>query len=114
LKKKTRRNPGSSIPDIILQQLGGFRFIAMTGAKHFQQARVNALQFTIPANQSGANRVLIELDHGTDTYNVTFFKLSRKKYVIIPVIKIVSSINGAYADQLREIFTRVTGLDTHL
>ena len=44
--------------DTILEQLGGNRFISMTGAKTFVWDD-NKLQFSIPRNQSKANKVVI-------------------------------------------------------
>jgi len=59
----------------ILSQLGGNRFIAMTGAKMFTQDQ-NALNFRLPANfaNQGINHVRIELN-GNDLYDIRFGKV---------------------------------------
>ena len=58
------------IASIILQQLGGRRFVAMTGAKCLV-AIDNGLRFRIGRNGSKANMVNIVL-RGDDTYTMTF------------------------------------------
>jgi hypothetical protein len=55
-----------------------------------------------------------------DTYDLRFFrvtggKLNKRTYTFSPIQrKDIKVINGIYSDQLQEIFTRVTGLYTHL
>ena len=51
--------------NIILEQLGGNKFIAMTGAKNFVSDG-NTLRMTLPKNRSKANRLYVTLD-ATDT-----------------------------------------------
>ena len=43
-----------SVPKIILEQLGGQKFIAMTGCRNFVGDK-NMLRMTIPKNMSKAN-----------------------------------------------------------
>ena len=62
-----------SIAGTILEQLGGNKFIAMTGASHFVSDG-NTLRMTLPKNGSKANRLYITLDEGTDTYTMHFFR----------------------------------------
>ena len=92
----------------ILSQLGGNRFIAMTGAKMFTQDQ-NALNFRLPANfaNQGINHVRIELN-GNDLYDIRFGKVRGLNF------KVVSTLSDVYADTLQTVFTDVTGLDTRL
>ena len=49
------------VAEKILEQLGGQKFIAMTGANHFV-ADGNTLRMALPKNASKANRLYITLD----------------------------------------------------
>ena len=98
----------ATIAQTILQQIGGNRFAAMTGAKNFVSGS-NMLQFDIGRGAANkASKVRITLDT-SDTYSMEFF------YVRGVVCKTCAGhTKGIYADQLQEAFTRITGLDTHL
>lgn len=107
-----------SIANTILEQLGGNKFIVMTGAKNFLSDG-NTLRMTLPKNRSKANRLYVTLD-ATDTYTMRFFRytagrLNKKTFAWSPDkqedIKVVS---GVYADMLQDIFTATTGMATHL
>jgi hypothetical protein len=92
----------------ILDQLGGNKFIAMTGAKHFT-AGFNTLSFQLPGNFAlkritGVRIVLTD----ADLYDMTFMKRFKGD------IKVVEEVEGLYFDQLQDVFKSVTGLDTHL
>ncbi|EJQ9383877.1 hypothetical protein ABDM08_004884 [Salmonella enterica] len=94
----------------ILRQLGGNKFIAMTGAKQFCYFDDNGeygLCFRLPARfaRHGINVVRIKLTW-QDTYEVTFFCVSSNKN------KKVFQRTDVYFDELQNIFTEVTGLDT--
>lgn len=93
---------------IILAQLGGRRFILMTGAKNLQSTP-NSFSFRLPKAFAlqGINHVKIELTPA-DLYRVTFGKIKGLDYKIIRVE------DGIYADGLRLTFTHYTGLDTSL
>jgi hypothetical protein len=95
------------IATTILQQLGGNRFIAMTGAKNFLAVEAG-LTFQIP-QKNNINKVNITLDVD-DTYRMTFYKFSMKNLTT----KIIYTVGGVYFDQLQKIFTEQTGLETHL
>ena len=93
----------------ILEQLGGRKFVTMTGAKDFLSLKSGGLQFKLPsrfANQ-GINFIRIRLTPN-DLYEVEFGKVFRLNYTII------ETHNDVYFDELQSLFTRVTGLDTHL
>lgn len=106
-----------SIPTIILEQLGGNKFIAMTGTKDFVGDH-NTLRMTLAKNASKANRLWVTLDDD-DTYTMNFFKytpgrLSKKTWTFTEDKKVdVYTVSGIYFDQLQEIFTEVTHLYTH-
>ena len=96
------------IAEAILQQLGGRRFIVMTGAKHFV-ADGNALRFRLPSDfaKNGVNAVRITLN-GCDTYDLVFSNVSGLD------VTEIATVTGIYADQLRDVFRSETGLDTTL
>jgi hypothetical protein len=85
----------------IVQQLGGNRFVMMTGAKFLFLSDSVSIKLTIGSMKSVDVR--LEAD---DTYTV--FGVSRKKS-IKPTL-----LNGIYAEDLAKVFTSITGLDTHL
>ena len=95
----------------ILTQLGGRRFISMTGARDLVGG-ANYLMFSLPAGlaRDGINQIRISLDW-TDTYIFEALKVSRGSKMNGDTIK---KLTGVYADDLQEIFTNITGLDTHL
>jgi len=96
---------------IILQQLGGRRFTAMTGARDLIGDE-NSLMFRLPKGfaKNGINKVRITLDW-TDTYTFEALKIYRGAELKFDVIE---KQEGVYAEELQGVFTRITGLDTHL
>lgn len=106
-----------NVAETILNQLGGNKFLAMTGAKGLG-GWDTGLQFSLPARfaKNGIRRVRIELTPA-DLYNVTFYKSKRERVapcVTIPGFIEVERHEMIYADQLQPLFTQATGLDTHL
>ena len=99
------------IAQTILSQLGGRSFIIMTGARGLIGGE-NFLMFRLPAGfaKDGINTVKITLDW-TDTYIFEALKVSSGSEQKIDIIE---KLDFVYADDLQEIFTRITGLDTHL
>ena len=97
-----------TVANTILEQLGGRRFIAMTGAKHLAGA-ANSLSFQLPSRfaTDGINAVRVTLDP-SDTYTVKFFKCWGTK------IKELGEVSDVYAADLRRVFTERTGLDCTL
>ncbi len=90
----------------ILEQLGGNRFVAMTGARALVSSP-DALSFSIGRGATkGINKVKIIL--ADDLYRVEFYKLRGMD------IKLIATVDGVYADRLQEVFTEQTGFDTHL
>lgn len=107
-----------SVVDEILRQLGGNKFIAMTGSKNFVSDG-DTLKMCLVKNISKANMLYITLDDN-DTYTMRFIyyvsgRLNRKTFEWIDEkITEVETISGLFAEDLQKVFTRVTGLDTHL
>lgn len=93
----------------ILQQLGGHKFICMTGAQYItydSQATTPNLSFKIRDSRT-VTHVTIKLD-ATDTYTIEFMKARG------PKIKTVATKTGIYDTMLRDTFEEVTGLHTSL
>lgn len=96
-----------SVAKTILNQLGGNKFLVMTGAKHLFDLG-NGLQFKLP-NFAGVriNAVRITLDP-SDTYSVEFGRVRGSTYSKL------SEHNEIYADSLVSLLERETGLATSL
>lgn len=94
-----------------LEQLGGKRFVAMTGANGFlfgsDRNTVPTVQFYFKGCRK-FNHLTVGYWRELDEYTMTFLKITSKG------ITATSEHGGVYCDQLQAIFTRVTGLDTHL
>ena len=90
----------------IINQLGGNRFTAMTGAKNFSTGG-NDVSFKIGKNHGKVTHVKIELDD-TDTYTVKFFNIRGVNF------KTLREDSMVYADNLRSLFESVTGMSTSL
>jgi hypothetical protein len=94
----------------ILEQLGGNKFIVMTGARNFW-ADGNALCLKLPSTphfvKNGINYVRITLTT-MDDYTVEFKKVRGM------TVKEVSKHEGIYCDMLQELFQEQTGLATRL
>lgn len=110
-----------TVANEILAQLGGNKFLVMTGAANLA-ADTNKLTMTIPTNKSKTKRVTITLN-SMDTYDMEFIGITRKldKEMAALGMKIyetafftVAKYEGIYADMLQTIFTKVTGMYTRL
>lgn len=104
----------NGVATTILQQLGGRRFITMTGAKNFLGSD-RYLMFSLPSTRhfvkDGINKVMISLEDN-DTYTVTSMKIVRRGGM--PEQKTIAETSNVYFDNLQEVFTRHTGLTTRL
>ncbi|WP_224962767.1 hypothetical protein [Geomonas subterranea] len=103
-----------TVAQTILDQLGGRRFTAMTGAKDFVGSEAEkSLTFRLPSNfaNKGINRVKITLDW-SDTYTVEAMKITKGRAGYIT--KAIEQRARVYAEDLQKVFTEMTGLDTHL
>lgn len=94
------------VAQTILEQLGGRKFIVMTGAKNFVGDE-KMLMFSLPKNASGANKVRITLTP-TDLYDIEFFKIRGT------TVTLLDAIEEVYAESLQDIFTERTGFLTRL
>lgn len=90
----------------ILNQLGGNKFIAMTGSSSFGSTE-NALHMKLTRNKAGANKLVVTLN-SMDTYDLKFMSIRGAS------VKVKKEVEGVYNDQLQSIFTDVTGLYTSL
>lgn len=96
-----------SAAQTILNQIGGNRFIAMTGAKNFVGSD-SALHFSIGRGaKNKANKVRITLE-SNDVYTIEFFNFRKME------CKPVGMVENVYADQLQQVFTAQTGFDTRI
>lgn len=95
------------VASTILQQLGGNRFVAMTGAKNFV-AVDQGLFFALP-RMTGVkiNRVKVTLTPADD-YVVEFYT-SRGA-----AMTLVEKVDGVFCDTLAATFEEATGLATSL
>jgi hypothetical protein len=93
----------------VLQQLGGRKFIAMTGAKNFaKNDPKKQITFKIGGGaKGGINYVRITLT-SMDLYNIEFLKARGTD------LKVVALEKGVYNDQLQQMFTKHTGMHTKL
>lgn len=91
-----------AIAKTILSQLGGKRFIAMTGASQFVALDAPGLQFDLPSRfaKSGINHIQVVLEP-SDTYTVTAYKLCRRTFSLDEI----STQSGVYCDMLEGVFT---------
>lgn len=97
-----------TVPTIILQQLGGERFKAMTGAASFagdEQMLSFRLKASITKHRASGMRIYLE---AADTYRLELLKIRNFE------VTVVDTRSGVYADDLQRVFTAMTGLDTHL
>jgi len=93
--------------ETILSQLGGHKFRVMTGAKNTAFDADGSLSFRLPRAENGINYVKITLN-GLDLYDVEFRRVHGRTNTL------KAEEHGIYADMLRGLFERVTGLRTSL
>lgn len=101
-----------TVANTILQQLGGNKFIMMTGAKQFG-CDDNSLGFKIGKNAAGVNFVKITLN-AMDTYDMVLEKVSMSRKTHEVKRKVIGSHEGIYHDMLQACFTETTGMYTSL
>ena len=94
------------IAKTILEQLGGNKFMVMTGA-YWPMSCNNGLSIRLRTRSPYPNHVQISLNN-RDTYDVTFNRLHGLK------CKEVSKHEDIYCDSLVELFEKETGLRTSL
>ena len=94
--------------NIILKQLGGTKFITMTGAQNFSIVE-NGMSFKLPNNfaKDNINYVKIVLNN-KDLYDIEYGLIKNFEYLV------VKKEYDLYNDQLQHSFTENTGLHTKL
>jgi len=106
LGKKLKEGMNKRKAAIILKQIGGNRFIAMTGAKGFAFSN-KYMSFKIGKNSKGIN--FVRIGHNSkDLYDMEFGFVSTRG------IKVKKKVKDVYADMLGTIFTKHTGMYTSL
>lgn len=96
----------NTICKTILEQLGGNRFLIMTGSKNVTFAG-NTVHMRLIPNSSHTNRMSITLE-ATDLYTMKFTSFFRGK----STVKV--QFNDVYCDQLVPLFEQTTGLRASL
>lgn len=96
------------IAQIILEQLGGRRFLGMTGAKDLVAVE-RGLRMRLPSNltKQRITHFTVTLN-GNDTYKVEAHKVRGIQS------KEMARVDECYCDQLRDAFEDMTGLYTSL
>lgn len=101
----------------ILVQLGGNKFLVMTGADKLLAAGRTEhnpnpwLRMDLRRNQAQVNRLKITLMHN-DTYTVEFYRQVLVDWEL--KISHQKTFEMVYGEDLPALFTSVTGYDTHL
>lgn len=100
-----------SIAETILAQLGGNKFIAMTGARGFvETAHGRGLWFRLPRKaKDGINVVTITLD-ASDTYSLRFASFSTRTLQTTEI----DETHGVFVGNLRDTFEQRTHLYTSI
>jgi len=93
-----------NVANQILQQLGGNKFIAMTGASCFSDGNTLITKFK---GSKIANIMYITLN-SNDLYDIKICKFRGMD------VKTIKEVNGAYNDMLKPIFENTTQLRTSL
>lgn len=97
----------TNVAQTILDQLGGRRFVVMTGSKEFIGGK-NELIFKLARGvKNKAQKCRITLT-AMDDYTVEFLKWNRREMDF----DVVSTHQGIYCDMLEDLFTEETGLYT--
>lgn len=99
------------IAETILKQLGGNRFMVMTGVIVAQ--RENGLLLTLRRNKSSANRMKITLND-KDLYDIHLIRVNSKYINLDDACKVLKVSENVPVENLRRVFTDMTGLYTSL
>jgi hypothetical protein len=103
--RQTKEQPlmtAMTVARTILDQLGGARFVAMTGAREFVGSG-DSLTFKVGVNPKRVSQVRVTLTPA-DLYSVTFFRIGKA-----PQIE-----SDVYCTMLEAVFSERTGLYTQL
>ena len=91
-----------NIAGTIIDQLGGSKFMIMTGSKNFLSTATGILFHIVGCKKY--NRCQIKLTN-RDDYDVMFFRLTSRLDIVSKKV-----LNGVFCDGLQDIFTSETGL----
>lgn len=93
----------------IIEQLGGNKFLSMTGAKNLVKDQAS-LTFDLPrGTKNKANKCKVTYSGKGDDYIIHFYRYSPKSLELKEI-----SADSATVENLRQIFTARTGLQTSL
>lgn len=95
------------VAQTILEQLGGNKFVVMTGCKNFLAVE-NGINMKLTRNKCKAQWLRITLN-GKDLYDMKFYSADKELNKTTKV-----EFNDVYCDQLQSLFTQATGLYTSL
>jgi hypothetical protein len=103
-----------TVANTILEQLGGRRFIVMTGASRFVGSETT-LTFKLPARSTkdGSDVVRITLTPA-DVYTLETFHFNPRATSFDKTLEPRTSRDGVYNDVLAQVFESVTGLRVSL
>jgi hypothetical protein len=115
-------NNNNHIAETIINQLGGNKFIAMTGSKDFlwddEKLTLTFSLSRMAQEKSRDNRIRIQYDYNRDLYNISLCKYLTPTLKRImekrDLWKVLKSVDGVFFDQLQEFFCEWTDLDIHL
>lgn len=97
--------------EILLQQLGGGAFLAMTGSRDFvYDDAARTLTFKVGKNDRKVTHVRITVEP-SDTYRVEFLRVVTRGGYRVDTLRDESLV---FVDALRRVFTAGTGLDVSL
>ena len=95
-----------TVAQTILSQIGGNRFIAMTGAHSFVSTD-DSLTFQFPRKTPRFQIKYVKIIlKGDDTYTIKFFQYNAKKFELNEILE----VSGALFTDLKPIIERETGL----
>ena len=119
----TMKHSKEQIKEIMLslyQQLGGHKFVVMTGSEftgYMENESGNMEQIIkLSRNKSGADKLIVTYEEGKDVYSMRFIKSSKfnKRTFSFSETEEIYFTSDIYSELLQEVFTQVTGLYTHL
>lgn len=99
--RKDRHSYDASVVDTIIEQVGGNRLKAMTGASFIADG--SSLNIMFPKNPGKVRYIKVTYNRERDDYSVTIYGKAG-----------METLNGVYADMLKEIIRDRTGFDLHL
>lgn len=104
----TKSEQNKAIADTILQQLGGLKFIVITGANSFSYGD-NSLNFRLSSRMTKHKAQCMRITlNGKDLYDLELMKIRNFE------LKLVDKKTDIDAEALQRVFTEMTGLNTSI